>query len=83
MRLAIVLSALLLCGILSAVQAIPPPRPAPAFWSDVVLQVSDHQHEESYEGTLYHNTAARSQLVSIPSDSFARLERWDLVRLGG
>lgn len=76
-------SALLLAVIsasLLAAFALEYPRPAPAFSAEITLQVSDHQHEEMYHGTMYHNSVARQQLIDVPADSFVRLERWDTVR---
>ena len=65
---------------LLAALALEYPRPAPAFSAEITLQVSDHQHEEMYHGTMYHNSVARVQLIDVPADSFVRLERWDTVR---
>lgn len=66
--------------ILVSVSALQPPAPPSAFSSVITLQVTDFSHEESYHGSMYHNTKSGSQLVDIPSDNFARLDRWDLVR---
>ena len=62
-----------------AASALQAPTPAPAFSSTISFTVSDNQYEQSYFGTMYHDSARAMQLVDIPNDAFGRLERWDLV----
>jgi hypothetical protein len=66
--------------LVAAVSALQPPTPSNAFTASISFTVSDHQHQESYFGTMYHDAINTMQLVDIPSDSIGRLERWDRVR---
>lgn len=66
--------------VLASVLALQPPDPASAFTSGVTIQVSDFSSQETYYGTMFHDTSRRAQLIDVPDDSYVRLQRWDLVR---
>jgi hypothetical protein len=80
MRTTLFLIVTLMCVVVATVHALDYPRPAKAFSSGITFQVSDQQHTENYNGTMYHNSQEGKQLVEVPDDSYARLERWDQVR---